>query len=198
MNLCTFIGHKYTGFTCERCGALTKDRAVLERVLRNGSDWDAAKCAGKLVEAGDYSFTDLMLARMKNHLMAEPLSRIPDERVLLPLILDISKYALSDVSVSIGNEAYSPYAASYIFANLVRNFPDRAPAYLSEIGEYHFFYMKDGELVYRVGRRRLPNNPHLGRPDQVADCARKALESVKPEVVKAALEREKGKYRYCT
>ena len=114
----------------------------------------------------------------------------------MPLILDISKYALSDVSVSIGREAYSPNAVSFIFGNLVRNLPDRAPAYLSEMGEYHFFVIEDGELVYKMGRKRLPNNPHLGRADQVADCARRALEGVKPEVVQAALEREKGKYRY--
>lgn len=179
MNLCSFIGHKYKGLTCERCGALTADRSVISAVLKNGSDWDAVACAKKLVEADDYSFTDLMLARMKNHLMAEPVSRIPDERVLMPLLLDISRYALANSSVSVGNEAYPVNVLSRIFANLVRNFPDRAPAYLKEMGEYRFLSMENGELVYRMGRKRLPNDRHLDRPDLVADCARKALERMK-------------------
>ena len=167
---------------------------MLKNTLENGMYYDAAEAAKALVERGDYSCREIMIARMQDHRMAVPLSRIPDESVMIPLILAISKYAILNLSVSTGNESFSPFDVSQIFRNLAQNFQDRAYAYLAEIRDYHFFFMKDGRLLYMQGSRSL--NKHLDRPDLIAQCARDVLRSIPEERIQAAVNNEKQNYQY--
>ncbi|MBR0374369.1 MAG: hypothetical protein IJH91_07585 [Mogibacterium sp.] len=175
--------------TSERAGG----NEELLRVLKDGSYYEAAAAAEKLVSLKDYSGMNLMITRMNNDRMAVPLSRIPDEAVVLPLILAISEYAILNLNVSTGSERFSARSAADIFRNLLWNVPDKAIAYIAEIADYHFFFMKDGELLYTVGQKAF--GAHLDRPDLIASAARDALAKVPEEQRRASLDREKPNYR---
>ena len=176
-----------------QAGGTDSDRAALISALENGYYIDAAKAAKRLVDCGDYSCMDMMINGMKDDRMAVPLSRIPDEAVILPLILAISKYAILNLSVSTGSERFSAFSASGIFRNLLSNFPEKAAAYIAEIADYHFFFMKDGELLYTQGKKS--RDSHLDRPDLIASSAKNALAEIPDEVIRTAREHEKQNYR---
>lgn len=194
MKLCGVLGHKIKGYTCERCGEITTDKTVLTDILKNGSYSDAVKCAEKLIELKEYSCAEAIIARMYDERLAVPLSAIPNVKVMMPLILAISKYAILNHSVSVGSESFSPRSISIIFHNLVTNFQDKVFAYLAEIGNYHFFFMTDNDLLYMQGNKSFREN-YFDRPDQIADCARKALQNIAPDRIQEAINKEKMKYR---
>ena len=185
------------GFLSRRNGGFRKkkiNRAQLLSTLENGSYYDAVDAAKELVEHKDYSGMDLMITRMTDHRMAEVLSRIPDEAVIRPIILAISRYAILNLNVRSGDERFYPGCISTIFRSLVFNLEDQVYAYLAEIADYHFFFMKDDQLYYMQGSRHF--GVHLDRPDQVALCAKEALEKIPEEQIQAALERDRHHYQY--
>lgn len=163
------------------------DNAELYEALEKGSYYDAVEAAGALIGSGDYSRLDTMIARMTDHRMAEKVSRIPDERVILPLILSVSRYALLNLSVSAGSEKYDIRSVKTIFRNLVNNFRDRVFPYLSMMADYSFFVTDGDRLYFTAGRRSILKN-HLDRPDHVAGCAREVLKDIPEERLKKALE----------
>ena len=193
MKLCSIIGHKVKGCICERCGEISSDRTVLAGILQSGSDSDAVRCAEKLIELKDYSCVETIIAKMYDEKLAVPLSKIPDEKVIMPLILIVSKYAILNLSVSVGNESFSPRSVSVIFHNLVTNFQDKVFAYLAEIGNYHFFFMKENTLLYTDGHKSFREN-YFDRSDQIADCAREALKNIAPDRIQNAIDNKKGTY----
>ncbi len=168
------------------------ETAGLRNVLEKGDYYDAVKAAEKLIASGDCSCADLMISRMRDYRMAVPLSRIPDEKVILPLILEISRYAILNLNVASGSEKFQPLYVSQIFRNLLNSFGDKVIAYLAEIREYNFFFLKDGCLLYTRGRQSF--GPHLDRPDQVAICARDVLAPISEDRIKT--ERERGRENY--
>ena len=169
------------------------DAAVLYEALEKGSYYNAVKAAGTLIDSGDFSRLDTMIARLTDHRMAEVLSRIPDERVILPLILSVSSYALLNLSVSAGSEKYDIRSVNTIFRNLVNSFQEKVFPYLSMMADYNFF-VTDGERVYYTAGRRSILKNHLDRPDHVAGCARDALKDIPQERLKAALEEHGGEF----
>ena len=187
-----FFTHRHRGNKPVRRSK--KEIMQLKEKVEKGSHYEAAQAATELISIGDYSCMDLMISRLFDHRMAEPLSGIPNEAVIMPLILSISKYAILNLNVSAGSEKFDARSTTYILNNLVRNFHDQVYAYIAEMSHHHFFFMKDRELYYTVGKHSFGS--HLDRPDLIAGCARDALAKVPQERIQEALDQGKAHYQY--